>query len=282
MTTVAFAGIGAIGLPMALRLADRYPLVVSRHRGGPAEAAVVATGAHLADSPRQAAKGADVLISMVRDQAQTDAVVDGPDGAFAGLAPGAVLVVMSTLSPDYCAHLAARCRGIGVHFLDAPVSGGVPGAERGELTIMVGGPSRAVELVRPILDVLGQPVVHLGDVGAGQVAKIVNNAIKIAILAVTTEQLDVAVHAGLDLTAMLRVLRVSTSNSHVVEHWDHYYAYKETHRPGGPLDILHKDLSLALALAARYRVDVPVATALNGADVGRVIGATVGSTKETA
>ena len=272
MSRVGWIGLGAIGLPMALRLRSAgCGLVACGHRNVAARDAMAAAGAVLVDSPRLAAEPATVVVTVVRDEPQTDAVLLGPDGVLAGLAPGAVLVIMSTLSADYCRRIADRCRSLGAEVVDAPVSGGAPAAERGRLTVMVGGAEAAVERVRPVLDVLGDPVVRLGEVGSGQLAKIVNNAIKIAILAATTEQLDVAVRAGLDLDATLRVLRAASASSRVVQNWDYYYRFKLEHRIGGPLDILQKDLALALDLAGQVGVEVPVASTLRGADVGRLI-----------
>jgi 3-hydroxyisobutyrate dehydrogenase-like beta-hydroxyacid dehydrogenase len=272
MATVGWVGLGGIGLPMARALTrSPHDVVACGHRNVAAREAVAAAGARVVGSPKEAAEGADIMVSVVRDEAQTESVLRGTDGVLAGLAAGSVLIVMSTLSATYCRRLAQDGAGRGIDVVDAPVSGGAPAAERGTLTIMVGGETPAVTRVQPVLEVLGDPVVHLGGIGSGQLAKIVNNAIKVAILAVTTEQLDVAVRAGLDVEALLRVLRTASANSHVVQNWDYYYAFKKRHHPGGPLDILHKDISLALDLAAEVGADAPIAAALKGVDVGRLI-----------
>jgi 3-hydroxyisobutyrate dehydrogenase len=272
MVTVGWIGLGGIGLPMACRLAgSAHDLIACSHRNAAARDAVAAAGARVVRSPREAAEPADVVVSVVRDEAQTDRVLHGTDGVLAGLSAGSVLVVMSTLPAAYCRRLAREGTGRGVEVVDAPVSGGAPAAQRGTLTIMVGGDVPAVARARPVLDVLGDPVVHLGGIGSGELAKIVNNAIKIAVLAATTEQLDVAARAGLDVEALLRVLRTASANSHVVQNWDYYYAFKKAHRPGGPLDILHKDIALALDLAAEVGADAPIAAALEGVDIGQLI-----------
>ena len=109
---------------------------------------------------------------------------------------------------------------------------------------------------------------------AAQVAKIVNNYVKICILAATTEGLDIGVRSGADLPTLLAVLKASTANSQVLESWDSYYGYKLAHRPGGPLEILHKDLALFLELAGRTDVLVPLAEGARGVDVGRLVGRT--------
>jgi 3-hydroxyisobutyrate dehydrogenase-like beta-hydroxyacid dehydrogenase len=209
---------------------------------------------------------------MVRDEPQTDAALLGDQGVLAGLAPGAVLVVMSTLSPAYCLRIAKQAAALGADVVDAPVSGGAPAASRGELSIMVGGSEAGVGRVRPLLELLGATIAHTGDLGSGQITKVVNNAIKIAILAATTEGLDLGARCGLRLDALRNVLRHSSADSHVLEHWDYYYSFKRDHRPRGPLEILHKDIGLALDLADEHGVDVPVCAAAGRADVGRLVG----------
>jgi 2-hydroxy-3-oxopropionate reductase len=264
--------LGGIGLPMACRLAgSAHDLIACSYRDVAARDAVTAAGARVVGSPREAAEPADVVVSVVRDEPQTDRVLYGTDGVLAGLSTGSVLVVMSTLSATYCRRIAREGADRGVEVVDAPVSGGASAAERGTLTTTVGGDVLAVARVRPVLDVLGDPVVHLGGIGSGELAKIVNNAIKAAVLAATTEQLDVAARAGLDVQALLQVLRTASANSHVVQNWDYYYAFKKAHHPGGPLDILHKDIALALGLAAEVGADVPIAAALKEIDIGRLI-----------
>lgn len=272
MATVGWIGLGGIGLPMACRLAgSTHDLIACSHRNVAARDAVAAAGAQVVRSPREAAEPADIVVSVVRDEPQTDRVLRGPDGILAGLSAGSVLVVMSTLSATYCRRLARDAADRGVEVVDAPVSGGAPAAERGTLTITVGGAAPAVAQVGPVLDVLGDPVVHLGGIGSGQLAKIVNNAIKAAILAATTEQLDVAARAGLDVEALLRVLRTASASSHVLQNWDYYYAFKKAHHPGGPLDILRKDIALALDLAAGVGAATPIVAALKGVDLGQLI-----------
>jgi 3-hydroxyisobutyrate dehydrogenase len=138
--------------------------------------------------------------------------------------------------------------------------------------MMVGGDEAAVERCRPLFDEVAGQVFHLGAVGAGQIAKVVNNAIKIGILSMTTEGLSLGARAGLDTGVLLDVLRASSADSHVVQEWDHYYGYKKRHQPGGPLDILYKDIGFALALADELGVDLPMTKALADIDVGRLVG----------
>jgi 3-hydroxyisobutyrate dehydrogenase-like beta-hydroxyacid dehydrogenase len=269
---VGWIGLGAIGLPMAMRLvAAGHDVRTCGHRNRDPVDQLCAAGAVDLASPRAVAEGADVVVSVVRDERQTDTALRGAGGVLAGIEAGAVLVVMSTLGPGYCRVLARECEEVGVGFLDAPVSGGPPAAAAGSLTIMVGGEPGTLDRCRPILETLGQHVFRLGGVGAGQQAKIVNNAIKVGIVGLTTEGLALGARAGLDPDVLLGVLAVSTASSQVVDRWAYYYRFKLEHRPGGPLEILHKDTGYALELADELAVEVPLLRTAAGVDVGRLI-----------
>jgi 3-hydroxyisobutyrate dehydrogenase-like beta-hydroxyacid dehydrogenase len=272
-TTIGWIGLGDIGLPMALRL-TAWPVRVCAHGRRASVEKAVASGATEVASPFAVAEGADVVVSVVRDQAQTEAALLSDGGALAAMAPGATLVVMSTLSPSFCRDIAQHAEARGVDVLDAPVSGGARGAAGGTLSIMVGGDVRVLDRVRPVLDRLGEHIFHLGPVGSGQVAKIVNNYVKICILGATTEGLDIGVRSGVRLDALIDVMKASTADSQVLQSWNSYYDYKLAHEPGGQLDILHKDLDLFLDLARRAGMPVPLAEGARSVDVGRLVGET--------
>ena len=269
---IAFIGLGAMGRPMASRLLQTgHRLIVRGNRDPSPMVDLSAAGASVADTPREAAEYADVVITMVRDEEQTEAVVLGADGAIEGLRPGGTLVVMSTLSAEFCRRLATECERRDVGFLDAPVSGGVHAAADGRLCVMVGGADEVFERNRLLLQVLGDPVLHMGHVGAGQITKIVNNAIKIGVLGLATEGLSLGVRAGLDLEALLSALCASSARSHVLENWSYYYRFKIEHRPGGPLEILHKDIGFAMELAESLGVNSPLVRCASTVDVGRLL-----------
>jgi 3-hydroxyisobutyrate dehydrogenase-like beta-hydroxyacid dehydrogenase len=269
---VGWLGLGGIGLPMARRLVEAGIAVNVCVNRDPAPAeSLAADGATICNHPADAARDAQVVVSIVRDEAQSKTVLLGANGAITSMRAGTTLLIMSTVSADFCRRIADAAAAHGVDVLDAPVSGGAPRAASGELTIMVGGSPDVLDRVRPLLDLLASNVFRMGDVGAGQIAKIVNNAIKVAVLTSTTEGLDTGVRAGLDLDALLATLACSTSSSHVVTHWEYYAAFKREHRPGGPLDILAKDMALALDLAALHGTAVPVFEAAAAADIGRTV-----------
>jgi 3-hydroxyisobutyrate dehydrogenase-like beta-hydroxyacid dehydrogenase len=272
--TIGWLGLGDIGLPMVLHLTSDWTVRVCAHgRRAPVEQVVASGGIEVA-GPFEVADGADVVVSVVRDQPQSEEALLSERGALAAMAPGSTLVLMSTLSPRFCASLAERAAERGVDMIDAPVSGGARGAAAGTLSIMVGGDDAVVARVRPLLERLGSDIFHLGAVGSGQVAKVVNNYVKICILAATTEGLDVGVRSGADLGALIEVLKASTASSQVLESWDSYYGYKLAHRPGGPLEILHKDLALFVELAGATGSPVPLADSARLIDVGRLVGET--------
>ena len=186
---IGFAGLGIMGRPMARNLLRAaYPLTVWNRSPGPAQE-LAAAGAAVAGSPAQLAASADVVITMLRDTAAVEQVVLGDEGLLAGFQSGEIYVDMSSISPLATRRLAERLAARGVVMLDAPVSGGEVGAREGSLAIMVGGPAEALARVRPVLEVLGSRIVHLGEVGAGQVAKACNQLIVAVTIGAAAEAL---------------------------------------------------------------------------------------------
>ncbi|HEY6358209.1 MAG TPA: NAD(P)-dependent oxidoreductase, partial [Vicinamibacterales bacterium] len=179
MASVAFMGLGVMGRGMAARLIDqRVPVVVWNRSRDRADALVAASGARdarVGASPREAAATADVVISMVADDAASRAVWLGEDGALAGARPGAVLIESSTLSPAWIEELATRVSLRGGVLRDAPVTGSRTNAAGGQLLFLVGGPSEALERARPVLATMSRAIVHVGPTGSGARLKLVNN-----------------------------------------------------------------------------------------------------------
>src|SRR5205823_4569968 len=167
----------------------------------------------IADTPREAAAGADAVITMVVDAPQVEEVLFGENGAAEGLAEGALAIDMSTIAASAAEEIAARLGGRGIGFLDAPVTGSAPRAEDGTLTIMVGGSDADFERGRPLLEAMGELIVHCGPTGHGAMVKLLNNSIAATNAATIAEALTVGERYGLDLERLLQVMRASSAGS---------------------------------------------------------------------
>ncbi len=258
MTRVGLIGVGAMGAPMGKNLLKAgFTLSVWARRAEAAESLLDA-GAVWADTPRHLAAASDVVILMVTNSPDVQALVlEG--GVLDGAAPGTTIIDMSTISPTVSRTLAGICSERGVRFLDAPVSGGTQGAEAGTLTIMVGGDAGALEDVRPVLDAVGARIFHVGPSGSGEVMKLVNNLLVGTIAAATAEALVLGARAGADVQTMADVVGVSTGASWQLSNQFPLRAFNGSFRPGFMTDLLVKDLDLARQLAEEN--DVPLAVA---------------------
>src|SRR3954447_1169126 len=177
MTRIAFLGLGIMGSRMAANLARAgHELRVWTHTPGKAQAWAGRHGATACATPAEAARGAELVLSMVVDGTQVKALLLGADGALEGAAAGTLCVDHSTISPADVRELGEALGARGVRFVDAPVTGSSPRAEDGTLTIMAGGEADDVERARPVLEVMGQLVLHAGPLGHGQRIKLINNA----------------------------------------------------------------------------------------------------------
>lgn len=215
MTRVGFIGLGSQGGPMARRIADAgFPTTLWARRPETLEP-FADSSATVAASPRELGAAVDVLGVCVVDDAGVDEVLRGADGALAAMAPGSVVIVHSTVHPDTCLRLQADFPEL--HVIDAPVSGGGHKAAEGELLVMVGGPDEVVERCRPILATFGDPVLHLGPLGAGQDVKVLNNTLFAAHLAVAADGFALARAKGLDLAAVATVLSSGSGRSYAAE-----------------------------------------------------------------
>jgi len=253
---IGWIGLGSIGLPMAQRLVKHgYAVTTCGHqRRAPVEE-MRQSGAAEAATPRAVAGAADVVFSMVRDMPQTEEVLFGAQGVWEGLRPGQLLVLSSTLLPDFCLAVAKRGKERGVAVIDAPVSGGPWGAEAGTLTFFVGGDEEDYQRSRPILETMGQNIFYLGGVGTGEVAKISNNLMLWANILAAGEAIRVAQQAGLDRETLLRTVAVSTGGSYVVERWP---ALIELLGSGDMVKLMYKDVELALKYANNRGLQLPL------------------------
>lgn len=249
---VGFIGLGDIGMPMARRILEAgYQVASSAHRRRAAIEALKTSGLIEAATPYEVARQSDILITMVVDERQSDTVLRGTHGAFAGLAPTSVVIVMSTVSPGYCQSLAREAAEAGIDVLDCPVAGGRPRAEQGTLTLICGGDLRVVEKCRPVLETMGR-VSHCGSVGMGQVVKLANNGLVASHFALVQEIRHMAAAYGMNLETLMDVISRSTGTSWVLEnwnflepHWDHL----------GPM--ARKDVQLCLRAAEAQHIVMP-------------------------
>ena len=245
-TRVGFVGLGVMGAPMAGHiLGAGFPLHLTARR--PAAAAVlVEAGATWHSTARDVAASSDVVVLMVPDLADVDAVLDGPDGLLTGVSHPLVLVISSTVSPDGVRSLDRRLRertGGLLRVVDAPVSGGQEGATSGTLAVMVGGDPADVAVALPVLRATGR-VAHLGPSGAGQVAKACNQMIVAATVLALGEASVVAERAGLDVGAMFGLLGGGYAGSRIMEVKGPRFA-RHDHSPSGPARYMVKDLGFA-------------------------------------
>lgn len=251
---IGFIGIGVMGRPMALHLihAGHTVTIFARHPEKPGVQEVLAAGATLAPSSRAVAIVSEMVITMVPNSAQVEEVVSGPQGILEGARKGLIVIDMSTIAPSVSRKLAEVAAGRGVYFLDAPVSGGSQGAENGTLTIMVGGERKIFEQARPILENMGKQenIFYVGPHGAGEVVKIVNNILCGAIAAAIAESFVLGVKAGADVELMAKIIGASSGASWQLANQFPLRAFNGSFQPGFMTDLLHKDLGLALDLAA--------------------------------
>jgi 3-hydroxyisobutyrate dehydrogenase-like beta-hydroxyacid dehydrogenase len=258
--TVAWIGLGEMGLPMASNLVAAGHRVLGFDVDVGRLAAAADLGIEAAASATGASVAADVVVTMLRTGAQTEALLAGDDGLAAAVSPARrlVVVVMSTLEPDLMRRLADATAGC-LTLVDAPVSGGVRGAEAGTLAIMAAGPPDSLARVRPLFDVLGESTFELGTVaGTGQAAKLANQVMMAASLAGTLEALDLSRTYGLEDDAVCAAVAAGTGASWVLDHWEWMRSLWEQYLPGNALDILIKDLRATVEAAIQQRVEVPV------------------------
>jgi 3-hydroxyisobutyrate dehydrogenase len=214
---VAFLGLGAIGSPMAAHLARRGPLTVWNRTGARAAEFAAAHGGKAADTPREAALEADVVMTCLPTSREVEALLYGPDGLLAGLRSGALFLDCTSGDPATSRRIAARLGERGIAFADAPVSGGVSGAVAGTLTVMVGADPGTFERARPILGAFGKRIEHMGPVGTGDAMKAVNNALLGVNILAVGEGLAALVKAGVSARTAVDVLNASSGRSFVTE-----------------------------------------------------------------
>ncbi|MCD6735190.1 MAG: NAD(P)-dependent oxidoreductase [Burkholderiaceae bacterium] len=258
-TRLGFIGIGLMGRPMALRLLDAGQRLTAWNRTHDKLAPLLARGAVAAASPAEVAQAAEVVMICVTDQRAVEQVLFGPDGVAAGGSPGKLVVDFSSIAPaaarDYAARLEAGC---GMGLVDAPVSGGVPGAEKGTLAIMAGGRAEHVDRVRPLVAHLSQRFTRMGESGAGQATKLCNQVIVGSLLPVLAEAVRLAEAAGVEAAMLPEALRGGWADSIPLQVFAPRMAVRAWDPPLGAADTMLKDLDNALALARERGIELPM------------------------
>ena len=256
--TIGFVGLGVMGKPMAKNLIKAGHKLIVHNRSRPAVDELAAAGATAAGSPAEVARGSTVVITMLPDTPDVELVLSGANGVLSALQRGAVVVDMSSISPEATKRLAAAVAENGGSMLDAPVSGGEIGAVNASLSIMVGGDDAAFARVRPIFEAMGnaERIVHIGPSGAGQVCKICNQIAIGGALAGVSEALALARKAGVDGARVRQALLGGFAASRVLEvHGERMLT--GNYKPGFRTKLYQKDLRLAKEAAAANGVAIP-------------------------
>jgi len=247
-----------MGVPMVLNLLKANHSVVTYNRTSGRAQSIVAAGGTVADSPKAAAATANIIITCVSDSPDVEAVVLGEEGVIHGAQPGALLIDMSTISPSVTRHIAQQLSDKNIAMLDAPVSGGSEGAEKGTLSIMIGGAAADVERAKPVLSAMGSTLTHVGDIGAGQTTKAINQIIIAGTYWSVAEGMALGLKAGLDMEKVVQAVGSGAAGS-----------WGLTNRAGNMIDndyplgfrvrLHHKDLNIALGAAHELELPLPMA-----------------------
>jgi 3-hydroxyisobutyrate dehydrogenase len=268
---VGFVGLGTMGGAMAANVARAGHAITAWNRTPGRASELAELGMELAPTAAAAAAAAEIVVTIVSDTPDVEAVLFAPDGVAAGVQPGALVVDMSTISPSATRGFSARLAEHGVAMLDAPVSGGSEGARKGTLSIFVGGEAADLDRARPVLETMGTTITHLGPIGSGQAAKAVNQVMLAGGYLGVAEGIVLALKAGLDVEALVQALSGGAAQSWVLQNRSGRMI--ENEYPLGFKVALHrKDLGIALQLARETGAFLPAAAlveTLEAALIGR-------------
>lgn len=252
---VGFIGLGAMGLPMARRVvgAGHQTFTTYHRRREPADE-LAASGATVLPSPAEVARAADVVLTILPADSELKEAVLGDEGILRGFARGKVLIEMTTATALTMQDVERAVAGAGGEVLDAPVSGGTPAAANGTLTFMVGGDARLLDRCRPLLEAMGQTIVHVGPVGQGKVVKMVNQMMAAAHLVTLGEAFALGVRCGADPHTLYAVIKTSSGYSKMMDLRLPGFLLDGTFDPGFRLDLMKKDVNLAIDSAQALSV----------------------------
>ncbi len=259
--SIGFIGLGIMGQPMALNLVKAgYQVTVCNRTKSKAEP-LQRAGARVVSTPAEAAREADVVMTIVSDTAAMEEVALGKNGVLETLRSGSVVIDSSTISPVVSRKIACHVAGKGAQMLDAPVTGSKHGAEKGELTFMIGGERQTLDRVLPILQALGKKHIHCGPNGTGLAAKVAQNAIQATMVEVFCEGFVLAAKAGVKPETMFEIIQSSMARASLTD-FKAPFIFKGDFTPYFPLKLMHKDLELAMETAYSQNVIMPVAAAV--------------------
>ena len=257
--SIGFIGLGMMGIPMSKQLLDAGYKVVGYDVDPDACNQARANGADVASSPKEVSEKCNPVITIVPNSDIVEKVVLGSEGVMAGAGEGDVLIDMTTAYPMSTLKIAKELEKKGMRMLDAPVSGGVVGAEKGSLSIIVGGDTDLFEQCRPLFEVMGKNIFHMGAVGSGHIMKAVNNFLSGCSMVATSEAVALATKAGLEPKKVVDVLQVSTGRSYATEWKFPRFVLPRKFDDGFRIELFNKDLDILTRLARE--LGVPMFTA---------------------
>lgn len=247
---VAFVGLGTMGHPMASALLRAgHHVTVVRHRSHQAAATLQREGAFVAESPAEAARDADFLITMLPTEAHVNEVIFGEDGAASSMGVGGLVIDMSTIGPQAARDIGIRLGANGLSFLDSPVSGGPGKAEAGALTAIVGGDTSDLASAEPVLRGMASQIFHAGPTGAGQTAKACNNLLVAACMLANVEALSLGAASGIAPERLREIILASSGNNWQLENIVPVTILRNDYTPIFSLSLLNKDLAIAAGMA---------------------------------
>ncbi len=253
---VAFIGMGTMGAPMALNILAAGHEVTVHNRTREREEAVAKEGAQRAASPKEAAQGAEIIITCVSDTPDVEDIMLADNGIIQGAQPASIVVDMSTISPTVTRRIAAELNKKNIKMLDAPVSGGSEGAQKGTLSIMIGGEADDVAKALPVLEAMGKTITHVGTIGAGQITKAINQIIISGTYMTVAEGLTLGIKAGLDMHKVVQAVSGGAAGSWILDNRADNVIQNE-YPLGFRVKLHRKDLGIALNAARELGVTLP-------------------------
>ena len=257
---IGFIGIGAMGKPMSLNLVKAgYPLIVYDINPKPLEA-LKEKGAAVATSIKELVNQSNVVITMLPNSDDVEKLILGENGVLESIKTGAIVIDMSTIDPSVSRKVAEACLSKGIKMLDAPVSGAQPRAVAGTLTIMVGGDEGVFHTCQDIFEAMGKNIFYCGPNGSGGITKVVNNLLGAIQAMASAEVLSMGIKAGVDMKTLTDVISVSSGTNDFIKFAGPAKAFKGDFEPGFTVDLMYKDLGLAMNLAKEQGVPLLLGT----------------------